>query len=200
MATFYPSSQELRKIIRNLDPDSLRLKLIQSSKRFKSNWVDLGEFLTKVAAEKLFTEWGYKSFEDYCRIEIRIKKATAIKLTNAFFFISEEGEPFFQGYDSDNIPDLDAVCVLHQAKQDNDISPEDYQELRVAALGLGRTGQTLHKRYKGMIGNEPDEKEIRDQSYNLVARLKEKLSHLPDLPEEYLTHLEEIQNHLQSTE
>lgn len=197
------SPKELKKVLKELEPDSLRMKLIHSARQFKSNWVDFGEFLTNIATEKLYKDWGYNSFEDYCRIEVKIKKATAIKLTNAFFFISQEGDHFFQGHDNEGMPDLDAVCVLQRAKRDNTITPANYQKLKDAAINLGHTGQTLNKKYRGMIGVEPDSEnreETIHQSLNLITKLQHKLTALEDLPEEYSGYLQEIHLHLQSLE
>ncbi len=195
--------KELKKILKELEPDSIRMKLIRSARQFKSNWVDFGEFLTNVATEKLYIPWGYKSFEEYCRIEVKIKKATAIKLTNAFFFISHEGEKFFEGHDNEGMPDLDAVCVLQRAKQDNSITPENYKILKDAAIDRGQTGQTLNRKYRGMVNLDPDndsKEEIINQSRNLLAKLQHKLAALEDLPEQFPEYLQEIQLYLQSLE
>ena len=60
-----------------------RNNLKEAAKTFKSNWVQFGELLTKTATEKQYSLWGFKTFEEYCSRELRIKKTTAIKLTNA---------------------------------------------------------------------------------------------------------------------
>ncbi|MCP4295766.1 MAG: hypothetical protein GY786_09185 [Proteobacteria bacterium] len=197
------SPKELKKILKELEPNSIRMKLIHSARQFKSNWVDFGEFLTNVATEKLYIPWGYKSFEEYCRIEVKIKKATAIKLTNAFFFISHEGEEFFEGHDNEGMPDLDAVCVLQRAKQDNSITPENYKILKDAAIDRGQTGQTLNRKYRGMVNLDSDndsEEEVINQSRSLLAKLQHKLAALEDLPEQFPDYLQEIQLYLQSLE
>jgi len=195
-----PSTQEIKEAIKKLDPESYRMQLVQSARLFKSNWVDLGEFLTKVANEKLYEPWGYKSFEDYCRLEIKIKKVTAIKLTNAFFFVSQEGKDFFQGHDNEGLPDLDAVCVLQRAKEENSISPEKYQALKEAALEQGQSGQTLGRKYKQMI--TPEEADTAEkqaqQGLGLVNRLRKKLQSMNPTPNEFSNYLSEIEQFLQS--
>ncbi|MBT4286667.1 MAG: hypothetical protein HOD92_04960 [Deltaproteobacteria bacterium] len=191
---------QLEETIQQLDPDSMRMHLINSARKFKSNWVELGEFLTKAAAEKAYEEWGYKKFEDYCRLEIKIKKATAMKLTNAYFFISQEEPEFFKNQNNSKFPDIDTIGVLQRAKQDEDCSEEMYDELRDAALVRGQAAATVAKKYKdlGNINAGITENDTSlEQSYALVTRLKNKLAPLPDFPEKFKQYLQEMEEYLQ---
>lgn len=191
---------QLEEIIQNLDPESMRMHLINSARQFKSNWVELGEFLTKAAAEKAYEEWGYKKFEDYCRLEIKIKKATAMKLTNAYFFMSQEEPEYFKNPDSTKFPDIETIGVLQRAKQDEECSEEMYDELRDAALVKGQAAATIAKKYKdlGNINAGITEKDSNlEQSFALVTRLKAKLTPLPDFPEKFKQYLQEMEEYLQ---
>jgi len=196
-----PSLREIKEIIKNLEPESYRLKLIKSARNFKSNWVDLGEYLTKVASEKIFLQWGYVKFEDYCRLEIKIKKHTAIKLTAAYFFLNQEGGENFQGHDNEGLPDLDAVSVLQRAKLENNITPENYQKLKIAAFNHGQSGQTLNRKYKEMTDPDP-EREVMEikQSLSLVTRLQSQLKEIEGVPSQFSDYLGKIQDYLEKKE
>ncbi len=192
---------QLDEVLNQLDPDSMRMHLINSAKKFKSNWVELGEFLTKVASEKAYEEWGYKKFEDYCRLEIKIKKATAMKLTNAYFFMCQEEPEYFKNQNNTKFPDIDTIGVLQKAKNDEDCTPEIYDELREAALMRGQTAATIAKKYKelGNISAGITENDsYLEQSLTLVTRLKNKLTPLPDIPEKFKQYLQEMEEYLLS--
>ena len=191
---------QLEEIVKQLDPNSMRMHLITSARKFKSNWMELGEFLTKAAADKAYEEWGYKKFEDYCRLEIKIKKATAMKLTNAYFFISQEEPEFFKSQNTAKFPDIETIGVLQKAKQDEGCSQEMYDELRDAALVKGQAAATVAKKYKdlGNINTGATENDTSlEQSYALVTRLKNKLAPLPDFPEKFKQYLQEMEEYLQ---
>ena len=85
MKTEFDTNRVLNEIIEKLDPNSHRKQLIDAARAFKSNWIMFGEYLTKIASEKRYLEWGYQSFEEYCKLEIRIKKNTARKNSRYFF-------------------------------------------------------------------------------------------------------------------
>jgi hypothetical protein len=175
--------------------DPFRLQLQEAAKTFKSNWVHFGELLTRIAAEKTYQAWGYRTFEAYCLREIRIKKATAIKLTNAYFFITEEDPAVYEVASRTGGPDLDVVSFLHKVKSDQNCAPEVYQELKETALEKEQTGTTLARRFRELSRREKNETappEI-EQSLALISRLQEKLKPLPNLPPRFNQYLEEME-------
>lgn len=190
----------LEEILNGLDPDSYRMQLVNSAKIFKSNWVEFGEQLTKVASEKTYEQWGYKSFEDYCREEIRIKKATAIKLTNAYFFITKEDPEIINYSTSRQGLDLDAVSVLQKAKAEENFSPESYSELKSSVLEKGQSAPTIARKFKQMLNEEtqPPESAFREQSLSLIQRLQKRLKPLDSVPSKYKEYLDEIADFLKT--
>jgi len=188
------SEQEL------MDSPEYRQQLLEAAQVFKSNWVRFGEFLTRVASDKLYTGWGYKNFEEYCKVEVKIKKNTAIKLTNAYFFVSQEDPEILQNVSKRGLPDLDVVNFLHKAKSDENCDDELYQELKESALDKGQSPTTLSRRLKEMTRpSDTDSKTIYlEQSISLTNRLKDKMSFLENVPTEIEDCLKEIQSFLNS--
>ena len=189
-------------IARSLDPENFRKQLVKAAKIFKSNWVEFGEFLTKVASEQLYKAWGYANFEDYCRVEIRIKKHTAIKLTNAYFFVTEGDPDLFKRSGNRGIPDLDTVNILQKAKQDDHCSPEMYEELKQTALDKTPTGQTLARKFRAMTLAEkvaPGQHE-KHQSLTIINRLRQTLKRIDDIPSRFETYLSEMEAYFKPTE
>lgn len=179
-------------ILSQLDPNSYRAQLAQSAKSFKTNWVEFGEHLTKVASDQLFKEWGYMSFEDYCREEIRIKKATAMKLTNAYFFISKEDPAIIKSGNLESL-DIDAVSVLRKAKMDGNCTPENYDLLRESALEKGHVGQTIARKMKKLTEDELDSgKAFYEENYRMVVRLQKRTKHVGSFPDEHKIALEKM--------
>ena len=177
-----------------LNINNYRKQLVESAKIFKSNWIQFGEHLTKVAADELYKPWGFNNFEDYCREEIRIKKATAIKLTNAYFFMTKEDPEIFNHSKLHETLDFDAVAVLQKAKNDENCSPEVYSELRSSALDKGQSGPTLARKFKKLVQEEtqkPDES-FQEQNLKLVNRLQSRIKPLDDIPEKFKLYLEEM--------
>jgi hypothetical protein len=194
--------QDLEKLIKQLDPNSYRMKLVESARLFKSNWVQFGELLTQVAADKLYTQWGYKDFEEYCREEIRIKKATAIKLTNAYFFVTKADPEIFNYANQSSGLDLDAVNILQKAKNDDQCSPEIYSELRSAALDKGQSPSTLARKFKRLVqmeGLAPD-KAFQEQNLQLVNRLRQRIKPLDHVPAKFKEYLEEMADYFSQQE
>ncbi len=184
-----------------MDPEKYREQVVNSAKTFKSNWVQFGELLTKVAADKLYEEWGYRKFEDYCRVEIRIKKNTAIKLTNAYFFVTNEDPDIFNHTTSKECGlDLDTVSFLQKAKNDDNCSEDIYNELKESALERGQSSSTLARKYKQMTRdeNQSSTKEFHKQNLNLVTRLQQRLSPLENVPDKFKTYLEEMADYFQT--
>lgn len=194
--------EKMEELLNQLDPDSYRMKLVESARAFKSNWVEFGEHLTKVASEKLYTQWGYKDFEEYCRFEIRIKKATAIKLTNAYFFVTKGDPEIFNHSRQHTGLELDTVNVLQKAKNDAQCSPEIYSELRASALEKGQSAPTLARKLKKMVQteNEAPEKLFQEQNLQLVNRLKQRIKPLDSVPEKFKAYLDEMAAYFSSSE
>lgn len=146
----------IEQIMQELEPGSPRYQVLATAKTFKSSWVSLGEKLQSVKHTGLFREWGYQSFDDYCSREVRIKKATADKLTLAYRFLERE-EPQLMAREAElrPLPDFRSVDLLRQAREECDFSDEEYAELRKAVVEDGRSHPTIAKRFKEVAAAKP---------------------------------------------
>jgi hypothetical protein len=116
---------------RAVEPGSFRHTVLLTAKRFKSSWAELGKLLVRVRDEALYEQWGYPTFEAYCLKEIRIRKATADKLTRNFSFLAKH-EPR-QVADEDLVqraPPFEVVEVLAQADERGQLSNTEYKSIR----------------------------------------------------------------------
>lgn len=151
------AEQHIEEIMQQLDPASERYRVLNSARRFKSSWVELGEELLKVNRENLYRDWGYESFEDYCSREVRIKKPTALKLTRAYNYLTRE-EPQLLARQSElsPLPDYRTVDLLRQAREEEQLSGDQYTELRKTALEQQRSHPTVLKQFKEMTAASID--------------------------------------------
>ena len=151
METTSHSSGErhIDKIMEELDPASERYQVLDTAKRFKSSWVELGDKLLRVSSNTMYREWGYQSFEDYCVQEIRIRKQTAEKLTLAYRFMERHEPALLASREEPRpLPDFRTVDLLRQAKEEKGFSGEEYATLRKSAVEEERSHPTVLKRFK----------------------------------------------------
>jgi hypothetical protein len=112
---------DIEKKAASVPPGTFRHTVLVAAKRFKSTWAELGKLLVQVRDEGTYQEWGYPSFEAYCLKELHIRKATALKLTRSFSFLSRhEPRDGVQHQDfGHQAPSFEAYCLkeLHIKKQ-----------------------------------------------------------------------------------
>jgi len=179
----------IEQIMQQLDPSSPRYRVLSVARQFKSSWVELGEQLTLVRNKGDFSDWGYTSFEDYCRDEVRIKKDTALKLTGAYSYLKkEEPEILVRNEQMQPIPDYRSIDILRQAREDQQLSDEQFQLLRDTVIEKERSHPTVAKQFRELTGqNTPlTKQQLLRQSLATVRRLEGQLQQLPTLPDEVL--------------
>ena len=174
----------IERLMRELDPASERYRVLDTAKRFKSSWVELGEKLLEVQKGGLFRAWGYESFEDYCSREVRIKKPTAEKLTLAYRFLEkEEPELLARRTELKPLPDFRSVDLLRRAREE-EFGEDDYSQLRRTVLEEERGHPTVARHFRELASPRDDEAASALKSALAAARrLESALQRVPDLPE-----------------
>jgi hypothetical protein len=66
--------------------DAFREEVLRAARAFKASWTGLAKVLTGCATRRC-GKAGVSSFELYCSKELRIRKATALKLTRSWSFL-----------------------------------------------------------------------------------------------------------------
>jgi hypothetical protein len=182
-----PAESHIETIMGQLEPGSDRYRVLDVARRFKSSWVQLGEELLRVNQGSLYQHWGYASFEEYCQKEIRIRKPTAQKLTQAYRFISRE-EPQLLAEQSplQSVPDYRSIDLLRQAREEHSFSDEDYAALRETVIDQERSHPTAVKCFKSLAPEPaPDGKErhrLCKQALSAARRLTDTLEQMDDIP------------------
>ncbi|MFC1480252.1 hypothetical protein ACFL5Y_02250 [Candidatus Omnitrophota bacterium] len=192
-------SERKTKAIKNLEqkmeemtPDSLRYKVLQSAKGFKTSWIELGQILYTVWKDKLYKDWGYSEFDTFTLKEIGVQKQTALKLLRSYSFL-ENSEPRYlkKDYAEDagaaQVPTYEAVDVLRRASNNKDIGEVDYSRIKKYVLEDGKGARDVQKDLTKIIrNNEQLEPEEMYQKKRL-QRLRRFLSLLKSIKEEIRT-------------
>lgn len=126
--------------IEEVEPGSFRQQVLLAAQKFKNSWVELGALLVKVRSQGLYEQWGFATFEAYCSSELRIKKQTALKLTNSYAFLARheramvERPPEQDAVEEDAppkpLPSFEVISVLAGAEERGQLGEQDYQSLR----------------------------------------------------------------------
>ncbi len=180
------AEQAIENLMQQLEPGSPRFQVLESARRFKSSWVELGERLIAVNEKKLYREWGYVTFEEYCAKEVRIKKPTALKLTRAYRFLEkEEPQMLARQEELRPLPDYRSVDLLCKAREEG-LAEEPYHDLRRAVLEEERSHPTILKRYRDVAPPPPQderEKAALRRALSATKQLESALGELPPLPD-----------------
>ncbi|MDP3804419.1 MAG: hypothetical protein Q8Q87_02570, partial [Candidatus Omnitrophota bacterium] len=129
------SLERIEERMSSIAEDSIRYKILQSAKDFKTSWLELGRALYSVWRDKSYKEWGYLTFEAYTSKEIGIKKQTAMKLLKSYFFLEKE-EPIYlqknyaESSEPSKLPTYESVNLLRLAKNKKMLDKDDYAQLK----------------------------------------------------------------------
>lgn len=146
------SIERLENRMQEVDDKSYRYHVLDCCRKFKIGWMDLGQSLLSVYRDKLYLEWGYLSFEKYCRDELGVKNATGLKLLRSYQFLESE-EPGFLSKTKEEIepgsdqktPSLDSVNLLRLVKKNPRIDEGDYEKIKHKVLDQAREPEEVRK-------------------------------------------------------
>lgn len=152
---------EIENKMAGLDEESLRYQTLQSARRFKISWIELGQYLQTVWREKHYKSWGYISFESYCTREIGIKTSTALKLLRSYYFLEREETAFLKTKLIDankvvELPSFDSVDILRFAKDKKGLDEEDYKTLRHSVLDKGEEPKEIRSKLRSILESYAD--------------------------------------------
>lgn len=168
-----------------IDPSSFRYQILDSAKRFKTNWIELAKLLYTVKKDKLYKEWGYISFDNYCSKELGIRKQTAFKLLSSYYFLTKEEPDFLNEETLKNkspkeLPNYESIDILRRAK-DKDLKETDYSQLRELVLQRALEPKEVGRQYRSMlwaVKSVDPEEERRKKRLTTIKRLISTLKNL----------------------
>jgi hypothetical protein len=151
------TAEKIQSHIDDLPESSVRRRVLECARRFKSSWVDLGRMLCEVKRDALWREWGFKSFDAYCAKELFIRKGTADKLTASYGFI-ERHEPAMARGASDAprpAPSFEVIEVLSRAEAAGQLPEDGWREMRDDIFERAPTPAALSRQLSERFGPAP---------------------------------------------
>lgn len=142
--------KNLEQELEETGESSMRQRVLQNAKHFKTSWIDLGQSLYAVWKDKLYKGWGYSTFDIYTAKEIGIRKQTAVKLLKSYYFL-EQKEPrytkkeYTQEMQAACVPTYESVDILRKASNQKNLDEESYQRIKKNVLEEGKDAQTVKK-------------------------------------------------------
>jgi len=138
-----------------LPEGSLRRRVLESVRRFRASWVELGRLLVQVKREGAWEEWGHASFEAYCTKELFLKRATAEKLTLSYAFLERREPDVVRAREVREAPPFEVIEVLSRADAAGRLDERSWEEMREAVLD-GEAGRAeVSRRIAERFGPEP---------------------------------------------
>jgi len=131
--------------IGELPEGSFRRKVLESARRFKASWVDLGRMLAQVRREEAWREWGHESFEGYCTRELFLRRATAEKLALSYGFLERHEPEMARARDVRSAPPFEVIEVLSRAEAAGRMDGATWGELRDGVMD-GEAGRAAVNR------------------------------------------------------
>lgn len=169
----------------SLDQDSIRYKVLQNAKDFKTSWLELGQALYSVWKDRLYKDWGYMTFDAYTSKEIGIKKMTAMKLLKSYYFLEKEEPGYLQKrYEPDEVnrlPNYESVNVLRLAKNKRELDAVDYAHLKKDVFEMGRDASDVKKDLTQLMKQKEELEPAEARRKKRVAMIKRLLTALKTL-------------------
>lgn len=207
------SLENIEQKMRDMDPESLRYRILDSVKSFKTSWIELGQALYSVWKDKLYRNWGYQDFDNYAARELGIRKQTAMKLLKSYYFLEKEEPGYLRkdypgSTDAAAVPTYESIDALRLAKNKKILDEDDYRDLKQKVFEKGRDAAGLKRDITALIRQReelsPEEaREKRKLSsvkrvISLMKSLKRDLEEGKMLPVSILKEIDALLNKLES--
>lgn len=200
----------------NVEPsiDNLRDKTLEVAKRHKASWIQLGQYLFSIHKDKLYKTWGFLTFETYCKKELGIKETTAAKLLKSYSFLEREEPRLAKVASSDSdeeaptvIPSYESVNLLRLARDNKNIAPSDFAEIRNSVINKGNEPKEVRAQVKKLLSDQEvkDPAEVRRTRRNaaikrivsVISMAKKELESENLLPDHLLKQMTQLVEKLQ---
>jgi len=183
------STRSLDKIeekMGGLEEDSMRRRILECAKNFKTSWIELGQSLYAVWKDRLYKEWGYLTFDAYTSKEIGIKKQTALKLLKSYYFLEKEEPSYLQKDYTESagpgqLPNYESVNVLRLAKNKSGLDKSDYFRLKKDVFERGKDAREVKKDLVSLMRQREELEPEETRNKKRVAMIKRLLAAMKTL-------------------
>jgi len=173
----------IAELMKDIEPGTPRFEVLEVARRFKTSWVELGGKLFEVRRQKLYEQWGYGKFDDYCSREIRIKPRTATKLTTSYAFLKNE-EPSVLRRDGvvRPVPDIQVVDMLRRARQQEALPEREYSKIKEMAFNDAPIAEVRSEMKQHRPAPSPTKGQVINNLLSQARKLADGLAAVPGIP------------------
>jgi hypothetical protein len=160
------------------DPE--RVLVLERAKRFKRTWIELAEVLVKVREGETWLRWGFRSFDDYCGRELRLKRGTVDKLCASYGFLRANAPRLLRDEPDDvvrPVPSWQAVDFVARAEERGAASEETLDAIKRAAFDEGIPATSLSRRFRE-VAFPVDDGERRERARAAVVAAARRMADL----------------------
>jgi DNA-binding MarR family transcriptional regulator len=138
--------------LKDLPEECTRAKALRAVQNFRRSWLSLGEHLCEVAYGGDFKEWGYESFEDYCRRELGLKVPTVKKLIVSYNYMTRNCKQLVDSARNGEAtpPEYQTVVDLCKARDRDDVDPDRLREIEARAISGEADERELRKELRSL--------------------------------------------------
>lgn len=185
----------ITELLKSIEPGTPRHDALEGALEFKGSWVDMARRLKSVQDGELWEDWGYKTLNSYCRVELQLTRGEVRKLREGFEWLEEEapelvisaaGDVEGQDRRTRPLPDLDTVDQLakgYREVQQEKVPRDTYEELKRAALDGERSHYQLRREFKEAVPEHKRDKKPLDPQKHIRKAIKSFEKALEELEE-----------------
>lgn len=174
------------------DQDPERAELLRRTRRFKASWLELAQSLTDAKRNQLHVKWGYDHFEDYTRLELKLRPETVDKLTASYSFLHRRAPDVLRRDPLEApMPSYQAIDFLRRAEEQveetHGVSDEEMTDLRKRVLEDCAPVATVSRLFKDRLFPVSDaEKLDKDRAAlkSTAGKLRDMLADTKAVPRE----------------
>lgn len=181
------TDREMEDTMLSVADDPERVEVLDRARHFKRSWIELGEALSRVYERESWVQWGFAGFEEYCRKELHLKKATVSKLLGSFRFLQAKAPRVLERAQAEPgapVPSLQAVDFVARATERGALDDDELEEIERAAFDEGADAPLLSRRFKEVAFPVDESARLDKLRQHLVGAAK-RLANLiaePDAP------------------
>lgn len=152
-----------------------REDLLRCTKAFRSGWHELAKALVDCQQSKAFETWGFPSFQEYYRKELKLKTPTVTKLVGSYTYLRQVAPEALQRNGvSEPLPTPEAVDYLRDTAERcgrGEVDVEVLDNLRQAVIEENLPLAKVKERFRGALTTEADRKseEVKRQRQAIKA-------------------------------
>ena len=195
------------ELLNNLDPESIRAKVLCAVRDFNSSWVRLAHYLTQIAYGGDYKDYGYDDFEMYVHAELKLTKRQVKKLMIGYNYLKSNKPDQLRSLLTDvgkkeiSLPGYEAINDLRSAEENiGNYDESKIEEIKAKLLEgeiTGREATREIREAKVVVDADPTLRALQKlvKGYKQLHHLA---AHNERVPDSIVREIEGVSKHLEA--